>query len=876
VGGSLVGLKQSGNSKPHYIPTNVISRASVQVFYLFSSIKIIRRTQGLVQSECSLPGRVKHFPHREVKGNIACYKSPVENNLLARYYLVIQNNGRSQWWLKVENVISNLRHERAHIPFGWMTVLHRYKHSLTMMLIDEGKLKCLADQIVLGTSAERATFSTFSKHLTYLTLLASPNLLAGASALTCLQIGIKTRCHRFNTTGENSRLIESRVVRRLIVGAGGNVWTKDKNLNRRSLNNGIALLTFCPPPSFGLCSEGFFSPVLFGLCLDLFINRGSFRARAKGRSYFVDTRSFGEEHSEPYVEKDGLKTLPMDRLAKHWHVCYTSPNKTFSDLKGLIKLRELWYAAYHKLNRNKRSKTPRIDGVSEAHLDRLRENVLKGKFHWKPIGRIHIPVKGKGESRPLGILSRDDSIVQEVVRMIIEPIFEFSFSDNSHGFRPSRNCHTALRTFYTKSKSCSWFIETDISKCSGKIVHKELMKRIKLRVRDPIILNLIRSGLKAKVISFERILPLLAALQRQKVETKEREIDSGQVLSPLLWNIYFDLMDKFIEKEIMEKYQGKITSASDLKTNNLYRRVMRTQGKSEVYRRKLTDKIYKDPEYIKITFVRYAHDFLLGVTGSLQLAKQIREEIRVFLEQKLKLKLNLEKTKITHVSKKIEFLGYKFSRRVFFTRQKYGSRKFTRKMTLFTMNIDMDRLIKFLKQKGFCDGKGKPIPNFKKLNMSQSDSNSKINSILRGLSEWCKFAGNRRSALSFASYVLRFSAAKTYAAKFKLKTIAKVLKTAGRNLSKPIGRRMKSILGAKDEKKDEWPKSVGQIDGTAKKQIPKILFSRYSDTPKSLKPIIKSFKPKHVKMLEENNLDSLIEEITRGNPPAFLFKGIGF
>jgi group II intron reverse transcriptase/maturase len=850
VGGSLVGPKQSGNSKPHYIPTNVISRASVQVFNPFSSIKITRRIQGLVQSECSLPGRVKHFPHREVKGNRAYYKSPIENNLLARYYLnflaslVIQNNGRSQWWLKVENVMSNSRHERGNIPFGQgMTVLHRYKHSLTMMLSDEGKPKCLADQIVLGTSAERATFSTFSKHPTYPTLLASPNLLVGASALTCLQVGIKTRwCHGFNTTGENSRLIESRVVRRFVVGAGGNVWTKDNNLNRRSLNNGIALLTFCSTKFIWWDSKWW------------------------GRSYSVDTRPFAEEHSEPYVEKNGLKIRPMDRLAKHWHVCYTSPNKIFSDLKGLIKLSELWYAAYHKLNRNKGSKTPRIDGETEigkAHLDRLKENVLKGKF--QPIRRIHMS-KGKGESWPLGILSRDDRIVQEVVRMIIEPIFEFSFSDNSHGFRPSRSCHTALRTFYTKSKSCSWFIEGDISKCSGEIVHKELMKRIKLRVRDPIILNLISlakskkpigggSGLKAKVISFERIL----------VETKERDIDSGQggVLSPLLWNIYFDLMDKFIEKEIIQKYQGKKTSASDLKTNNLYRRVMRTQGKSEVYRRKLTDKIYKDPEYIKITFVRYAHGFLLGVTGSLRLAKQIREEIKVFLEQKLKLKLNLEKTKITHVSKKISFLGYKFSRRV--SRQKYGSKNFTRKMTLFTMNIDMDRVIKFLKQKGFCDGKGKPCPNFKRLNMSQSDNNAKINSILRGLSEWWKFAGNRRSALSFASYVLRFSAAKTYAAKFKLKTIAKVLKTAGRNLSKPIGRRMKSILGATNKKRDEWPKSVGQIDGTAKKQIPGILFSRYSDTPKGLKPIIKSFKPKHVKMLEENNLDSLIEEITRGS-----------
>lgn len=781
-----------------YIPTNVISRASVRVINQLSNMEMFRRTRGHVRSECNLgigntiptPGGVKNLPHREVKGNRACYKSRDEENLLVRENLILQNNRQSQWCMEVETVLSNSRHERGDVPLGkGIVVLHRCKHSPTMILSDRGKPKCLADQIDLGTSVKRAT-----------------NI---------------TKKHGFIATGDNSKPLKFRVVRGFIVGVRGNAMTKDKNLNQRNLNNGMAPLT---------------------------------------RGYSVHTRPLAEEHSEPYVEKEGGNPHPMDRLAKHWHVCFTSPNKTFSDLKGLMKLPELWYAAYQKLNTNKGSNTPGIDGktfhgVGKAHLDRLRERVLKGNFHWNPIRRIYMPKADGKKFRPLGIPSRDDRIVQEVIRMIIEPIFELSFSDHSHGFRPLRSCHTALRTFYTKSKSSSWFIEGDISKCFDEIDHKKLMKLIKLRIRDRLILNLICAGLKAKIISFE----------------PRREIDpvmgtpQGGVLSPLLSNIYLDSMDKFIEKNIINKYKGRITKASDLKTNNEYRRVMRTQGKSEVYRRKLTDKIYNDPEYIKITFVRYADDFLLGVTGNLRLAKRIREEIRQFLEQELKLNLNLEKTKITHVSKKTRFLGHIFSRRIYFTRQKYSSRTVTRKMTLPTLNLDLDRLIKSLKQKGFCDGAGKPIPNFQMLNMPQSESNERINSILRGLSEWWKFAGNRRAALAFTSYILRFSTAKMYAAKFKLKRVAAVLKITGRDLARPIGRRMKSILGATDERIDQWAKSVGQDDETVKRQVPGILFSSYSDTPEPFRPVIKNFKPKHIKMLEENDLHSLKEEIARGS-----------
>jgi hypothetical protein len=183
--------------------------------------------------------------------------------------------------------------------------------------------------------------------------------------------------------------------------------------------------------------------------------------------------------------------------------------------------------------------------------------------------------------------------------------------------------------------------------------------------------------------------------------------------------------------------------------------------------------------------------------------------------------------------------------------------------------MDGQKVIKGLKAKGFCDGSGKPLPQFKWIRLPQSEINGKINSILRGLSEWWKYAGNRRSMLSMASFILRFSAAKLYAAKFKLGTVAAVFKRCGRELSKPVSSKRKAITGvdgstvafakakAKAKVIESWAES---LTGKAvpKRKMPSILFTHYWETPR-MANYPRNYRPTHEKLVQEKQLDKLAE-----------------
>ena len=156
----------------------------------------------------------------------------------------------------------------------------------------------------------------------------------------------------------------------------------------------------------------------------------------------------------------------------------------------------------------------------------------------------------------------------------------------------------------------------------------------------------------------------------------------------------------------------------------------------------------------------------------------------------------------------------------------------------------------------FCDGSGNPTPAFRYLRLSQSETNIKVNYILRGLSEWWSIAGNRRAALARLVYIIRYSVAKVYAAKFKFKTVAAIFKIGGNDLSKPIGVRVKSVIGA-----DE-PDTPRRREGS-KNKLTGILFDRYHKIPKP-KPskLNPNWIPEYMKALQKgDNLENLIKEI---------------
>lgn len=576
----------------------------------------------------------------------------------------------------------------------------------------------------------------------------------------------------------------------------------------------------------------------------------------KGPKYLIRL-AFRYQYTRSYVTRSRIKSLAtveeqpvilkgLQILAKHWQVCYFTPNRVFYDLKGILKQESIWFAAYLKLKSNKGSKTQgpdedTIDSLTKKRILELREAVLSNKFSWIGVREIMISKPGKpGKLRPLGIPSINDRLVQEVIRTILEPIYELNFSHFSHGFRPNRSCHTALKWMNTNMKDSIWFIEGDIKNYFPSINHKILMKIIERKIQDSTILRLIRTGLKAKVFQ-----------KKQTSYIPEVGTPQGSILSPLLSNIYLNELDQFMVN-LSKQYQGNVKPCNR-KKNPEANKLLRSGNKKQYYKLRIPSRIPNEIGYRNCKYVRYADDFIIGILGPRNMAIEIRDKVKDFLKNELNVELCLEKTKVSHVTKGIEFLGYVFSRRQLFIKQSYSGSVVTRKMTIPNLDVNIKRVIARLSEANFCDRNGNPTPAFRYLRLSQSETNIKVNYILKGLSEWWSIAGNRRAALARVAYIIRYSVAKIYAAKFKLKTVAAVFKTGGNDLSKPIGVRTKSVVGV-----DEF-----NMPQSSKKKLTGILFDRYYKIPKpessKLNP---KWIPEYIKVLQKkDNSENFIKEI---------------
>ena len=304
------------------------------------------------------------------------------------------------------------------------------------------------------------------------------------------------------------------------------------------------------------------------------------------------------------------------------------PNHQFGDLYSLI-CREDWLRlAYAYVAQNAGSKTAGCDGIDmsdyEADLERnladLQEALQSETFVACPVRRVYIP-KPNGKVRPLGIPSIRDRIVQEAVRMILEPIYEAGFSQYSFGFRPNRCTMDAIRaiTQYTKENmKFFWVIEGDISAYFDTINHRKLLKLLRRRVRDERLLNLIRLFLRAGV------------MERRLFKDTIIGTPQGGIISPLLANVYLHELDGY-----MKRYTAL----------SLYeKRVRRRTGQAN------------------FAYIRYADDFVILSNGTREQTETMKEEVRNFLASALHLSLSMEKTRITHLDDGFDFLGFTIRR----------------------------------------------------------------------------------------------------------------------------------------------------------------------------------------------------------------------
>jgi len=326
---------------------------------------------------------------------------------------------------------------------------------------------------------------------------------------------------------------------------------------------------------------------------------------------------------------------------------------------------DLYLRAYGRLYRNAGAMTKgttdeTVDGMSQRKIERIIELLRNERFRWTSVRRVLIPKKN-GKTRPLGIPTWTDKLLQEVMRSILEAYYEPQFSPTSHGFRPNLGCHTALRHIYCAWTGTVWFIEGDIKGCFDNIDHTVMLSILREKIHDNRILNLTGELFKAGYLEEWTYRPTLSGTPQ------------GGVISPILANIYLDKLDKFVEQTLIPKFnrgEKKRRRPEYGQLDYKIRKLTAAGASEETLRpllqefRSLGSKDPFDPDYRRLRYVRYADDFLLGLDGPKDEAEEIKNLIGTFLCDNLKLELSPEKTLITHaLTGKARFLGYEISTR---------------------------------------------------------------------------------------------------------------------------------------------------------------------------------------------------------------------
>ena len=447
---------------------------------------------------------------------------------------------------------------------------------------------------------------------------------------------------------------------------------------------------------------------------------------------------------------------------------------------------EFYLLAYKNISKNQGSMTAGTDGktIDGMSMDRIEKIISKLRDHSyqpNPARREYIAKKNSNKMRPLGIPSSDDKLVQEIVRMILESIWEGSFSNNSHGFRPKRSCHTALKHIDINFKGAKWFIEGDIKSCFDCFDHHVLISALRKRIDDEYFISLIWKFLKA------------GYMEQWNYHSSYSGTPQGSGVSPILANIYLDMLDEFIEEYKIRFDKGvsknrKINPEYTKKQGEYFKACKGNETDSKALK-ELRWNYLKTPYYSafdtnfkRIQYCRYADDFIIGVIGNKKDAEKIKEDIRVFLSEKLKLTLSETKTKITHTSNFARFLGYDItiSRSQSVKRDKNGvlKREFNGRVMMYVPKEKwVGKLLEYKAMKIVKDKDGKEIwktmHRGKLINLPDISIISRYNSEIRGLYNYYCMANNV-SVLNKFYYIMEYSMYKTFAGKYRT-TMSKMI-----------------------------------------------------------------------------------------------------
>ena len=467
--------------------------------------------------------------------------------------------------------------------------------------------------------------------------------------------------------------------------------------------------------------------------------------------------------------------------------CKENPTKVVDrNLYKLVANPEMLELAYNKIRSNPGNMTPGVvsetlDGISTEVLKEIAGDLKEETFRFKPGKRVSIP-KPQGGTRPLTIAPPRDKIVQEAMRIIIHAIFEPTFSEHSHGFRQGRGCHTALKEISVKFKPVTWVIEGDISKCFDMIDKRKLMGIIEEKIEDRQFTKLIWKALNAGYMEFKWI-------EHDIVGTPQ-----GSIISPILANIYLDKLDKFVEglrEEFDRGERARATGGYDNQRKILRRLRMKGDMKGAMIAFKKAQKQsamwYSDPRYKRLKYVRYADDWVIGVRGSYEDCKRIKERVEAFCDTELHLKVSRTKTKITNVLKgKVEFLGTMIFRSSHwkYTVRTVKGRTFRQRNNLqLQLHVSLDRVRRKLRSVKMMKA-NKAHPRYLWRPLSHAQIITLYNGVLRGYLNYYSFVDNYSRLVGFIRWMIYTSCAKLLASKYNLSVVG-VLGKFGKNMKDP-------------------------------------------------------------------------------------------
>ena len=300
-------------------------------------------------------------------------------------------------------------------------------------------------------------------------------------------------------------------------------------------------------------------------------------------------------------------------------------NGKFDKIYDILRSKRLVRVAITNVLRNKGARTPGMDGISRRDLesiqrrsdlvDEVTAELRSKKYRPTPVRRTYIP-KANGKLRPLGIPTIKDRVVQEMLRLILEPIYEGKFYRHSYGFRPYRSTHHAASRLWNLHGryKFDWVVEGDIKACFDEIDHRKLKHVLRKEIKDERVIKLVGHFLSAGYVEEDGV-----------VHKPPKGTPQGGIVSPLLANIFLNELDQFVAE--MYDHRG-------------------------LYARRIAPR--------RVFLVRYADDFVI-VTKTEEDARWMKKRITEFLD-KLGLELSQEKTAITHIKRGYDFLGFNIRR----------------------------------------------------------------------------------------------------------------------------------------------------------------------------------------------------------------------